>query len=223
MAFVHQTIMDVNIATGALDPASNGIFAGLHADGIIPGLKNTVMNMYIGAGFHINAVTVLGIIGIADLHMLHGKALAEIGMNIPCRRVHERYALQKHLFAMAQADHHRAVKIIIGCRSRQCFFGGSLNVLVIALQNGLRRHPDLGLFRVQNMGAYFQKRLPLLVRGLETLDWAPFVTTAVNDAFSGDGDVFRIFRGNGRYGADAVLSFITGDPQGIVLFRLDEF
>ena len=132
MAFVHQTVMDVNIAAGPLNLAGNGIFAGLHADGIISGLKNTVMNMHISAGLHINAVTVLGIIRIADLYMLHRKVLAEIGVDIPCRRVHERYALQKHIFAMAQTDHHRAVKIVIGCRGSQCFLGVSLNVVVIS-------------------------------------------------------------------------------------------
>ena len=132
MAFVHQTVMDVNIAAGPLNLAGNGIFAGLHADGIISGLKNTVMNMHISAGLHINAVTVLGIIRIADLYMLHRKVLAEIGVDIPCRRVHERYALQKHIFAMAQTDHHRAVKIVIGCRGGQCFLGVSLNVVVIS-------------------------------------------------------------------------------------------
>ena len=93
MAFIHQTIMNVDIAAGAFDPAGNGVFAGFYADGIVTGLEGAVMNVHIGAGFHIDAVTILCKVRITDLHTVHGKVLAKIGMYVPCRRVHKRCAL----------------------------------------------------------------------------------------------------------------------------------
>ena len=93
MAFIHQTIMNVDIAAGAFDPAGNGIFAGFHADSIVTGLESTVVNVHIGAGFHIDAVTILCKVRITDLHTVHSKVLAKIGMYVPCRRVHKRCAL----------------------------------------------------------------------------------------------------------------------------------
>ena len=95
--------------------------------------------------------------------------------------------------------------------------------MAITFQNGLSRHPDLRLLRLDHIRTDLKQRIPLLCRHLEFLDWTPFITASIYDTISSDGDIFCIFRGNGRYGANAVLTFIAGDPQRIVLFGLDEF
>ena len=95
--------------------------------------------------------------------------------------------------------------------------------MAIAFQNGLSRHPNLSLFRLDHIRTDLKQRIPLFCRHLEFLDRSPFITASIYDTISGDGDIFCIFRCDGRHGTDAVLPFITGNAQGIILFCFDEF
>ena len=87
MAFIHETIMNVDIAAGAFDPAGNGIFAGFHADSIIAYVEAATIDNHVFATFYVNAIAILRIPRIAYFQLAQYYVLAHEGVDIPCRGV----------------------------------------------------------------------------------------------------------------------------------------
>lgn len=74
------------------------------------------MDMDPPAGVHVDAVSVLGIVGIVDIHIPDCQIFTEIGMEVPGCRVLQMHALYQDFSAVPEAYHDRSVEVIEGGR-----------------------------------------------------------------------------------------------------------
>ena len=87
---------------------SVGILAGLDANCIVPNIKARIHQDYVFTGFYVYAVSIGGIVGVANGDVLDNDILAPERMDIPASGVLEGGAFQEHSFAVLEGDHHGA-------------------------------------------------------------------------------------------------------------------
>ena len=108
MTVVDGAAADDKIAAGDAVAASVFVFARFDADGVVSHVEGRVEQHYPVAGVYVYAVSVGGIMGVADGYILDSDVFAPKGMKVPGGGVLEGDALQQHSLALAQRYKHGA-------------------------------------------------------------------------------------------------------------------
>ena len=109
-----RTSVDNDILTGPATTTTVGILTTLDADAIITRIETGVDDKGVLARLEVEGIAILGIRGIAREYIIYNNILTHQRMDVPSRGVLEDDALQQHVLAADEADHHGTEETVDG-------------------------------------------------------------------------------------------------------------
>lgn len=198
------------------------VLAALDADGVIADIEGAVVDDDVGASVDVNGVTVLAIPWVTNVDVADTEVATQGGVETPVGGILEGDTVKDYVRAVHKA-HHGGTKEI---------FNRFKQALVIRGRDGLRMHPvkkrslSVGFGRkplvtIDNATA-FGDSVPKLRGDLASLDVSPYVSIAVNDSASCDGDVIQVLPADGRLAKVSRLSHEVDGGEGIEVLVTQE-
>lgn len=222
MGMKDGTTMDNDPLTrNALVPARK-VLAALDADGVIADIEGAVVDDDVGASVDVNGVTVLAIGGVTNVDVADTEVATQGGVETPVGGVLEGDTVKDHVGAVHEADHDGTKEV----------FDGFKLVLVIRVRDDPRGHASkkrslsVGFGReplvAMDNATALGDSVPELRGDLASLDVSPYVSIAVNDSASCDGDVIQVLPADGRLAKVSRLSHEVDGGEGIEVLVTQE-
>ena len=186
---INDAVIDYHVLRRDASVATGFVFAGLHADGVVAYVKRAMADHYVFATLYIHAVAVLAVPRVADIEVAQDEVLAAHRVEVPCRAVLKRHALQEDAFAVHEMEQHGAEEGFNYLP--EAVVGDHRHVLVHAISlredRSAVRIPDVFLGHYADF--LLQVFLPLARSHLAFLERTPPVAVAVERTMAGDGDI----------------------------------